>query len=126
MPGNIASVNTVVENDVITLQIVGTEELAQLIGKNACKTLYDNPDLLNDLASSYKTNLISCYYKLDRSTGLPIAAGLEYSGEHTIEGFAYTLTYSARIQYGKPEVNTEPVPDETTENTQATEEAPLQ
>lgn len=126
LPGNIASVNTVVENDVITLQIVGTEELAQLIGKNACKTLYDNPDLLNDLASSYKTNLISCYYKLDRSTGLPITAGLEYSGEHTIEGFAYTLTYSAKIEYGKPEVNTEPVPDETTENTQATEKAPLQ
>ena len=114
LPGNIASVNTIVENDVITLQIVGTEELAQLIGKNTCKTLYDNPDLLNDLASSYKTNLINCYYRLDRSTGLPLAAGLEYSGEHTIEGFAYTLTYSAKIEYSKTEVSIEPAPKSTT------------
>jgi len=121
LPENIASVSTATEGDIITLQIVGTEELAQLICKNVCKTLYDNPDLLNDLASSYKTNQINCYYRLNAETGLPISAGLEYGGEHIIEGFAYALTYNAEIVYGKPVVYPNAQPEETipTEETTA-------
>lgn len=120
LPKNIAAIETITENGVITLKITGSEQLAQLICQNACKTLYDDAELLNNLASSYKTNAITCYYKLDQVTGLPLAAGLDYSGEHTIEGFAYTLTYTAEIAYGEPETPPEVPVDETTPTEETT------
>ena len=122
LPENIAAVNLTEEGDTRILHITGTEELAGLLCGNACKTLYDDPELLNNLASSYKTNKMNCFFKLDKHTGLPLSAGLDYSGEHTIEGFAYTLTYTADISYVEPvESVVEP-----TDETSPTEQTPPQ
>lgn len=112
LPDNISAVSMTEQDGTYTLQISGTEALAQVICQNVCKTLYNDPELLNSLASSYKTQKISCYFTLDKYSGLPISAGLDYSGEHTIEGFVYTLTYLGKITYNAAE---QPVP--TPENT---------
>lgn len=81
------------------LDFMASEELAQLLGSNACKTLYDNPQLLNDLASAYQTNAMTAYLEIDKFTGLPIAAGIHYSGTHTIQDTAYVLTYQTEQTY---------------------------
>lgn len=114
LPENIATVILTEEGETRTLQITGTEELAGLLCSNVCRILYDDPELLNNLASSYKTNKMTCYFKLDKHTGLPLSAGLNYSGEHTIEGFAYTLTYTADISYVEPVESIVEPTDETT------------
>ncbi len=117
LPEYISSVTASEDEENYTLQITGTEELAQLICENACQVLYDNPQLLNDLASSYKTQKITCYYTVGKYSGEPISAGLDYSGEHIIEGFAYTLTYNAQITYGYAMPAEESETLETTETT---------
>lgn len=81
------------------LEFTGSEKLAQLICENACVTLYENGDLLNDLASAYVTNTISCYISIDKYTGLPTASGLNYSGTHTIEGYGYLLNVQTDQAY---------------------------
>lgn len=126
LPENIAATTISDDGDTILMQITGTEELAQLLCSNICTTLFDDPELLRNLASSYKTNQLLCNFRLDKYTGLPVSGSIDYIGEHTIEGFAYTLTYKAEISYGYvPPKAAEPTPD-TAESTTINETTPPQ
>lgn len=81
----------------ITFQ--GSEALTEAICGDVCSTLYNDPDLLNNLASSYSTDATQCYLELDKHTGLPNASGLDYSATHTIEDITYRLTSQTEQAY---------------------------
>lgn len=74
----------------ITFQ--GSEALAEAICGDVCSTLYNDPTLLNTLASAYTIDTVECYLELDNSTGLPAASGLRCHVTHTIEEISYLLT----------------------------------
>lgn len=74
------------------ITFLASEALAEAICADVCSTLYNDPDLLNSLASSYATDTTQCYLELDKQTGLPVASGLNYSATHTIEEITYQLT----------------------------------
>ena len=114
LPEYISTVTVTAQADTYTLEITASEALAKVICQNVCKTLYDDPELLNNLATSYKTQKITCYYIFDKYSELPTAAGLDYAGEHTIEGFAYTLSYLAEIVYNTKETVQSPVVNSNT------------
>ncbi|MBE6948736.1 MAG: TraB/GumN family protein [Ruminococcaceae bacterium] len=67
------------------------EELSMLIAEN----LFDDANALNDLASEYRTEILTGYVGIDKSTGLPTAASVNYVGYHTIDGTDYLLSDSA-------------------------------
>ena len=84
------------ENEnVIRIVFTGSEAFAPLICSNICQTLYQQPELLNDIAQSSATNSLQCYLELDRNTSLPIASGIHYEGTFTVEGVPYVLRFQA-------------------------------
>lgn len=74
------------------ITFLGSEALAEAICGDVCSTLYNDPTLLNTLASAYTIDTVECYLELDISTGLPLASGLRCSVTHTIEEISYLLT----------------------------------
>ena len=67
-----------------------------------CTTLFQNPGLLNSLASAYTTDEVTGYMSVDKFTGMPVAVGFSYQGTHTIEGDPYILTCQTDISYTLP------------------------
>lgn len=67
-----------------------------------CTTLFQNPGLLNSLASAYTTDEVTGYMSVDKFTGMPVAVGFSYQGTHTIEGDPYVLTCQNDISYTLP------------------------
>ncbi len=67
-----------------------------------CATLFQNPGLLNSLASAYTTDEVIGYMSVDKFTGMPVAVGFSYQGTHTIEGDPYVLTCQNDISYTLP------------------------
>lgn len=67
-----------------------------------CTTLFQNPGLLNSLASAYTTDEVIGYMSVDKFTGMPVAVGFSYQGTHTIEGDPYVLTCQNDISYTLP------------------------
>ncbi len=57
--------------------------------------LFNDAELLSDMASAYTTNRLEYYVAMDKYTGLPTALGLNFEGVHTIEGVDYILSEQA-------------------------------
>ena len=68
-----------------------SEELSRMVKENICMDIFEDADLLDDLAAAYRTNTISYYLAIDKYTGFPTAIGLNYEGVHTIDGYDYRL-----------------------------------
>jgi len=56
-----------------------------------CTLIFDDPDTLTKLASSYKNNALEYYLAVDKYTGLPTSLGIYFEGCHTIDGEEYLL-----------------------------------
>lgn len=74
-----------------TLHFTGTQALADTLYASIYEDLQTGN--LDSFCESYATNDISGYLTLDRSTGLPVKAGLSISRTHVIGGISYDLTY---------------------------------
>ena len=79
----------------ILIEYTLTDQKSQLIQNEICQSLWNDPDFLNNLASTYVTNEGTGYFAIDKFSGLPTAMGYSYSGTHTIQGGAYLLTMQA-------------------------------
>lgn len=95
LPKHITGAQIISSEKSVRIQYSASEEFANLISSNACQSLYQQPELLNDLAQSCTTETLQCYLELDKITGLPIASGISYSGTHNVAGTAYSLSYKA-------------------------------
>lgn len=86
-----------IEETKSTLRITfsASESFAPLISSNVCQTLYQKPELLNDMAQSNTTNTLQCYLELDKITSLPVGSGINYDGTFTVEGVPYALRFQA-------------------------------
>lgn len=88
----IASVESTNLGSVMLFAYTGTEEMGKAYCEAVCTTIYQDPNLLNEHASSYETNKMEFYLALDSYTLLPVAAGVMYEGKHIIEGEEYILS----------------------------------
>lgn len=85
---------TIHDLDGITMYEFGfDDDTSMLLCQNVCELLFDDGDLLNDLASAYTVNKSTAYLSVDSYTGLPIAYGIMYEACHTIDGVDYLLTH---------------------------------
>ena len=74
------------------LELTFSDELPKSICSYICEMFYGDSNLLNDMASEYKTQTMDYYFAVDKYTGLPTAVGYTYEGTHTIDGYGYPLT----------------------------------
>ncbi len=95
LPQHITGAQIVPSEESLRIEYSASDAFATSVSANACHSLYQQPELLNDLAQSRTTDTLQCYLEFDRITGLPITSGISYSGTHNIEGTPYTLRYKA-------------------------------
>lgn len=74
------------------INFTGSEELGQAFCNDLNYTLFQSETFLNDLSTDYSTQAMNFYLAVDKATGLPTAAGIGYSGSHTINDIGYLLT----------------------------------
>lgn len=70
-----------------------SEEMAEYYTTYLVGMIYQDPNLLNDLATDYRTEEAGGFLGIDHATGLPTQLGLRYIGIHTIDGNECRLVY---------------------------------
>lgn len=70
-----------------------------------CKMFFQDANFLMNHASAYENTEISGYLSIDGCTGLPVAIGFSYEGNHTIEGEKCPLTQEVSYSIVSPSVN---------------------
>ena len=81
--------------DVCYLELDFTEEYGDFLCDYTCSLLFNDENLLTDLATAEEVTACSGYMGLDRYTGLPVSVGMEYNVNHTIDGMPYSLLLQA-------------------------------
>jgi len=99
LPEYITGVTVAENTNLLRIQFTGSDALAEAICQKVCQILYNDPDLLNSMATAYKTNKLECYLEVSVLTGLPVASGIRFSGTHTIEGIPYKLVSDTAQTY---------------------------
>ena len=68
---------------------LGEEIAASIVGQ-----IYEDPNVLADLSSGFRTETASGYIGFEKTTGLPVSMGTEYLGYYTIDGTEYRVMES--------------------------------
>lgn len=68
--------------------------------------IFQDEEFLNNHASDYRTIAGTYSMALDPTTGFPLAAGMTYSGVHTIEGIDYILALELNQTYRLADIAT--------------------
>lgn len=95
----IASLTATEIGGVYVIEYSFANEVGEEVQANICSMLYNDPDFLNNYASSYATDYIDGYLSIDKYTGLPTAAGQSYAGVHILDGQDYPLTLECTTSY---------------------------
>ena len=120
---NIKSMTAKATNTNLLISYDMNEERGEFLSESVSSSLFDDPDLLNNAASDYRTDSVSGYLSLDLITGLPVAISSAYTGTHTIDGTEYTLadTVNQTIHLGSNSayeaIHGEPLPEAEPEQT---------
>lgn len=88
------------------VELTFTEEMAELLQDSICTSMFNDPDLLNNMATSYVTNDVSGYFAVDKYTGIPTAHGYRYEGCHTIDEQELLISYQADTSVDAPSLTT--------------------
>lgn len=99
LPQHITAVTTEKIDGTVMLRFSANQDLAALISTDACRTLYQDPSVLNSIASNRFTDIMECYLQIDPATGLPLSSGIHYSGTYTISTLSYKLAFQAEQAY---------------------------
>lgn len=99
LPQHIRATETVIDENVIRIRLMGTDAFGSYLTENASNLLYNNQDIVNEGDLSFITEDLFCYVDLDRTTGLPLASGINFLGSYTVEGLPYSLRYNADQTY---------------------------
>ncbi len=99
LPQYITGAKVSESEDTYRIDFTANEEFAGNISRQACKTLYQDEEILSKQSQEYKTDKITCYLTIHKETGLPVASGFLYKGTYTIDALPYRLIYQADQQY---------------------------
>ena len=88
----IASMDMEVTASNLVVSYTLNEDGAQAWYESICESQFSEPDVLDNLASDYRTDEMSGYISIDLATELPVAIASTYTGIHTIEGEEYILS----------------------------------
>jgi len=95
LPQYIVSAEYSPQDHNVKIRFSASEEFARAVAANCCQTLYEKPELLDELTQGYQTNTMECYLDIDMHTGLPACAGILYAGTYTMDGIPYQLEFQA-------------------------------
>ena len=95
LPEHITAAHRTEQDSTVRIQYSASEAFARSIAANCCQTLYEKPELLDQLTENYQTSTVECYLDVDPATGVPTGAGILYEGIYTIDAIPYQLQFQA-------------------------------
>ena len=107
---------------VLLVEYTGAEILAEEISARISSTFFGSGSVLDNAASSYRTNEIEYYIALDSYSLLPTAVGVKYEGVHVIDGNEFILSQQMDQSFDMASLNAydeifeESAPEEEPEN----------
>ena len=84
------------------LEFTYNEDFGNNMQNAVCTTLFNDPSLLNKLATKYENKEITGYLSVESYSGLPVSSGMYYEGSHTIEKDDYLISLQADQSYQLP------------------------
>ncbi len=82
------------DNGYVTIRIKGNEEYDELVRGEICNyVLSGDPEILDNSASSYRTEELEFVITVDTVSNLPVAYNIDYKGYHKIDGREYELSF---------------------------------
>lgn len=99
LPEDISGIRLEENESTIRLLFSSNESFANKVSVNVCRTLYQKPDLLNDISQSHTTNTIQGYLEFDSTTYLPTGSGILYDGTFFVESVPYSVRFQADQVY---------------------------
>lgn len=84
----------------------GNDTYSRHLEDRATKSLFQDPDMLDDLAEAYETDLLECYLYINKDTLLPAALSISLESRHKVEGYYFALNVNTdqTFDYGDPGV----------------------
>lgn len=102
LPQHIATATLQETESNFILSFTATEELSLLLDADICQMLYDNPAVLDGIATDVIREDTVYTLTLDRYTGLPLHASVDHGSTYIITDIPYTLTYRTEQSYSYP------------------------
>ncbi len=102
LPEYIHSADVTQSQQTLRIDFTGTDAFGSFLAQNACQILYPNQSLITDPAEQISTEALLCYLEIDRHTGLPLASGINYTGNYYAQELPYRLQYDAEQSYALP------------------------
>jgi len=99
LPQHIQTAESNENEDILRIIFAGTDTLGYFLAENACQLLYNDPNLITETGSGFTTKELNSYLDIDKTTGLPLASGIDFTGSYTTEGLPYLLKYRADQTY---------------------------
>jgi len=115
-------INVSTVGDYISIDFMLGEALGLAFEDEISYRMFGNEDAIDSIATGYNTKMLEGYVMLDMDTMMIVAVGIEYEGEHTIQGGKYSLSYTSSqiLEIGDlsayEKVKDEPLPDTEPEN----------
>ncbi len=79
----------------LLLEFNCNKEFGQIINENICETYYEDPYMLDNMSTNFRTVKARYYVGIDKYLGLPTALGIYFEGKHIINGRPYLLVFQA-------------------------------
>lgn len=81
------------------LEFTFTDAYADSFSTFVCGRIYEDPNLLDSVATAYRTETAEGYMGIDTVTGLPTMVAVTYLGYHTIDGAEQPVAYEGTSTY---------------------------
>lgn len=99
LPHHITDAQVAEKENTLLISFTASDEFTRIINENACQSMYQSPQLLNEQAQSNTTDALNCYLEIDKTTGFPVASGIHYTGTYLMEEIPYLLRFNAEQTY---------------------------
>lgn len=107
LPQHIRSAEITENGNVIHVTFEGTDAFGYFLAESACQLLYNDPNLITETSSVFTVLDLNSYLDIDRTTGLPLASGIDFTGSYIVEDIPYLLEYRADQTYSIPSLEAE-------------------
>ncbi len=80
------------------ISFVGNDEYGALLKDAVCEVLFpEQPGILDEMSTAYKTRTVNGFLAVEKVSGLPTALNLRFSGLHTIQDSNWMLTMDLNL-----------------------------
>lgn len=99
LPNHVQDAEVFLTDESYRIEFTASKEFAQKVISDACTTLYNEPQLLDDLSAGHSIDRILCYLEFNNESGLPTKSGIHFLGTYYVSELPYQLIFESDQTY---------------------------